>query len=347
MFDILLTLCLAAAADQCRTERLAGGASHAECAALANRARLIASARADGDEMAVDWPCVPAGTTPDFTLTEIAPGVLVHKGAQAEAAPENAGDIANLGVVLGARSVAVVDTGGSAQVARAFLAAIRERTALPISHAIITHMHPDHALGASVFAAEGAEIIGHRRLGNALASRAATYLEAGERILGDAFSGTEIALPEEAVAETRTIDLGGRTLRLQAHPTAHTDNDLTVYDEATRTLFAGDLLFIHHLPVIDGSILGWLALAPSLAEIRAARAVPGHGPVSVLWPRAMQPQTAYLEALAAATRKAVAEGMSIGEAGETLGHRHTEGWLLVSAFGTRNALAAFKELEWE
>lgn len=347
MFDILLTLCLAAQPDQCRTERLEGGATRAECHATADTARLTTSARDDGKEVAVDWPCVAAGTTPAFTLTEIAPGVLVHKGAHAEATRENAGDIANLGVVIGERSVAVIDAGGSARVARAFLAAIRERTDLPISHLILTHMHPDHALGASVFAAEGARIIGHRRLGNALARRAESYREAAERILGDASEGTEIAYPDEEVAGTTEIDLGNRTLRLTAHPTAHTDNDLTVFDEATRTLFAGDLLFLHHLPVIDGSILGWITLTPDLAEIRAARAVPGHGPVSVLWPRAMSRQTAYLEALTSATREAVANGVSIGDAGETLGRTGTDGWLLVSVFGTRNALAAFKELEWE
>lgn len=345
MFEILLSLCLAADPGACRTERRPGGETRSACTAAASRA--AAEAAAAGRETPQSWPCVPAGQTPRLALTEIAPGILVHNGAQAESNAANRGGIANLGAVIGSESVAVIDTGGSAALARDFLAAIRAVTDLPIRHAILTHMHPDHALGTSVFAAEGAEIVGHARLSHALAARAAHYIAVNTTLIGPAFAGTEVQLPDTTVADSREIDLGGRVLLLEAHPTAHTDNDLTVYDEATRTLFAGDLLFIHHLPVIDGSILGWLALAPSLAEIRAARAVPGHGPVSVLWPRAMRPQTAYLEALAAATRKAVAEGMSIGEAGETLGHTHTEGWLLVSAFGTRNALAAFKELEWE
>ncbi|MEM7497038.1 MAG: quinoprotein relay system zinc metallohydrolase 2 [Pseudomonadota bacterium] len=347
MFEVLLTLCLAAQPDQCRTERLAGGPNRAECLLRAKGERLSAEARSGGKEVAVDWPCVEAGTTPAFTMTEIARNIFVHKGAQAEAAPENGGDIANLAAVIGNRSVAVIDTGGTAQVAEAFLAAIRELTDLPVSHAIITHMHPDHALGASVFAAAGAEILGHRRLGDALARRSGSYTEAGKRILGAAFEGTEIVLPDRAVAEKWVVDLGERFLVVTAHPTAHTDNDLTVFDPATRTLFAGDLLFLHHLPVIDGSILGWIALTPELAEIPAVRAVPGHGPVSVTWPAAMNRQTDYLEALAAATREAVDQGLSIAEAGETLGHIGTDGWLLVPAFGTRNALAAFKEIEWE
>ena len=35
-----------------------------------------------------------------------------------------------------------------------------------------------------------------------------------------------------------------RTLLLTAHPTAHTDNDLSVYDEREKVLIAGDLVFM-------------------------------------------------------------------------------------------------------
>ena len=89
-----------------------------------------------------------------------------------------------------------------------------------------------------------------------------------------------------------TIDLGGRTLELRAWPTAHTDTDLTVLDVATGTLFAGDLLFMERLPVVDGSLLGWLAVMDELEHSRRARVVPGHGPASAPWPEALAPQRA-------------------------------------------------------
>ncbi|MEM7526833.1 MAG: quinoprotein relay system zinc metallohydrolase 2 [Pseudomonadota bacterium] len=345
MFEVLLSLCLIGDPAACRTERLTGGAERSTCEALASEAamRVVAA----GAAMPQAWPCVPAGGMPAFTLTKVADGVYVHKGAHAESNRQNRGDIANLGLVIGERSVAVIDAGGSAQVARDFLAAIRLLTDKPVSHAVITHMHPDHALGASVFAEVGAEIVGHARLPRALGARAANYLEAAERLMGPAFAGTAIAIPTITVEDRMEIDLGGRVLTLEAHPTAHTDNDLTVWDAETGTWFLGDLLFLGHLPVVDGSLLGWLALDTSLADRDAARVVPGHGPVIVPWPEGGEAQRGYLQALANDAREAVASGQSIGDAAATVGREAAANWLLIEIFASRNALTAYKELEWE
>lgn len=349
MFEVLLVLCLAGDAGACREERHPGGDSLAACRGAA--ARLAALPR--DSEAVQEWPCVAAGATPGFRVTEIAPGVFVHRGRHAEAGPANRGDLANLGFVVGGQAVAVIDAGGSAAVAEALLAAVRAETALPVTHAILTHMHPDHSLGAPVLAAAGAAVVGHRRLQAALAARAAHYLEANARLIGPGFAGTGAPGPVgEAPAE---IDLGGRVLRLEQHPTAHTDNDLTVFDEATGTWFLGDLLFVDHTPAIDGSLLGWIALADSLAARPAARVVPGHGPAAVAWPAAAAPMRDYLGDLAAETRAAIAEGLPMleavrriaGDAGSGPGPGSGSGWLLHGLFHARNASVAFKELEWE
>ncbi|UOM35450.1 quinoprotein relay system zinc metallohydrolase 2 [Acuticoccus sp. I52.16.1] len=287
-----------------------------------------------------------------LTTVEIAPGVYVHEGAEALAAPDNRGDIANLGFVVGAEGVAVIDTGGSVAIGRALLAAIREVTALPVLAVINTHMHPDHTFGNAAFRGAGPQgadpaFFAHAKLGRALAVRAGHYRASTSLAMGDAGAGPEeIVLPDRDVAEGGEIDLGGRVLRLTAWPTAHTDNDLTVLDLATGTLFAGDLVFVHHLPVVDGSIAGWLAVHPRLAELSATRVVPGHGPAAVPWPAALAPQRRYLEGVAAEVRRAIAEGTPLARAVADA-PEPAAGWVLVDAFHRRNVTAAYAELEWE
>src|SRR5258708_20080836 len=92
---------------------------------------------------------------------------------------------------------------------------------------------------------------------------------------------------------------------LRAHGPAHTDNDLTIFDEKTRTLWLSDLLFVDRLPVVDGSLLGWLDELDHLTAIAADRAVPGHGPTAVPWPVPAHPERPYLETLPPAPRPAL------------------------------------------
>ncbi len=343
MWEVLLTVCLAADPGACRTERLPGGDDRAACVAAANAA-VAALPQA---EQAQDWPCVPAGEAPGFAVTEVAPGVFVHRGRHEEPEAANGGDVSNAGFVIGAEAVAVIDAGGAPAVGRGLLAAIRERTELPVRWLILTHMHPDHVLGAGPFVDAGARVVGAERLGPALAARAQTYGAAMARLLGPAFEDARIVAPDEGVATTREIDLGGRRLVLRAHPVAHTDNDLTVLDVETGTLFLGDLLFMGHVPALDGSLLGWRRELAALAGEPVERVVPGHGPAAAAWPEAAAPILGYLDALTAETRAAIAAGEPMLGATERIGQGERGRWLLFDAFNTRNATAAYQQLEWE
>lgn len=282
------------------------------------------------------------------SVVEITPGVFVHHGINALASPENGGDICNAGFVVGSSAVAVVDPGGSRRLGTALRAAIVARTPLPITHVINTHMHPDHVLGDIAFAADKPIYVGHHKLLRTLAERAEGYLEAAKRQLGDeAFAGTEVVLPTLGVDTETTIDLGGRNLILTARPTAHTSNDLTIRDTGTDTVFLGDLVFVEHLPTLDGSLRGWLKLLDVLEKEPAARVVPGHGPVSMAWPAAATDVKRYLTVLAADVRREIAAGKTMTSAMETAAQSEKDKWQLFAEHNARNVSAAFAELEWE
>lgn len=284
----------------------------------------------------------------EFKLRKIADGVFAFRGVDELMSAANQGAISNLGVVVGTDAVAVIDSGGSLIEANAFIAAIGKITARPVRYLINTHMHPDHTFGNAAFREIGATIVGHRNLPRALEARGAFYLQSFREQIGDALmKGIEIIPPTMLVDDRLQLDLGERVLELQAWKAAHTDNDLTVFDSATHTLFAGDLVFIGSLPTLDGSLLGWLRQMDALAAIGAVRAVPGHGPVPADWPEALTAERRYFEVLARDIRKAIVDGTRLSEAVKTAGASERGNWHMFDDYNERNATAAFAEVEWE
>ncbi len=283
----------------------------------------------------------------DIIVEEVAPGLYVRAGLQQEPSPENRGRIANIGFIVGEQRVAVIDSGSSLHEGLELRAAIRRVTSLPIAYVIFTHMHPDHVLGAGAFVEDNPRFVGHKQLADALARRQSFYLDATRRLLGGKLEGTQLIMPNATVSENLELDLGARVIHVEAHPTAHTNNDLTVHDPTTGTLWLSDLLFIERLPVIDGSILGWLRLMNRLSERNLERVVPGHGPVSTHWKEAFAAQQRYLNKVADGVREVIRNNGTITQAVAEVAMDERDHWLLFDENHGRNVTASFVELEWE
>lgn len=283
--------------------------------------------------------------SPTAEIVQVAEGIYVRPG---QAAAVFEGDqIANTGFVVGDRCVAVVDTGGSMAEGQALDCAIRAVSDRSVCYVINTHVHPDHLLGNAAFVRPGVEFVGHAKLPRALALRGDLYLERASAHEQRELDASQIVFPERTVASIVELDIGGRVLTIRAHQSAHTDHDLSVVDSKTNTAFLGDLVFLEHLPVIDGSINGWIDELEQLSEVSMSYVVPGHGPPRADWPAAAGPGLEYLTDLRELVRAWIATGGDLASAQDTIDAPQGAEWRLVERYHERNVGAAFAELEWE
>jgi quinoprotein relay system zinc metallohydrolase 2 len=285
-----------------------------------------------------------AGAAP-LHVEQVAPGVYVHVGQHKDFEDGYDGDIANIGFVVGSDAVAVIDTGGSYAVGLALKEALRAITRLPVRYVINTHAHPDHVFGNAAFI--GAEFVGHARLPAALSLRADTYMRNLKRQLGPAADKSTLIAPNVTVRDRLSLDLGHRILVLTAWPGAHTDNDLTVFDGTSGTLWTGDLLFIERTPSIDGDVEGWLSVMDTLDKAPAVTTIPGHGPVTRDKKSALARQRTYLTALLRDVRGSIRRGSGMTETMATAAASERVHWQLFDIVNRRNVNLIYPALEWE
>jgi len=278
---------------------------------------------------------------------QIATGVYVHHGEHKDLNAGYGGDICNIGFVIGKKGIAVIDTGGSPKVGSRLREAIREVSRLPILYVINTHVHPDHSLGNAAFKQDQPVFVGHGKLAEAMGLRREAYLRNQVEWVGADAAGTELIPPTLAVAATHELDLGGHTLRLTAHPVAHSPADLSVFDTASKTLWTGDLLFVERTPSVDGDIPSWLNVIEQLRNTPAARVVPGHGPVTANGGAALDDEKRYLTTLLTDVRAAIKRGDSMEQTIATAAQSEKDKWLLFDITNRRNIARAFPMLEWE
>ena len=292
--------------------------------------------------------CLPTRLSADAPVAfqEVAPGIHIRRGVDQSASASNLDAIANIGFIVGDEAVLVTDPGGSLADGQALRRAIHAATTKPIRYVLLSHIHPDHIFGAGAFLEDNPAFLGHHGLRESLAARGNFYQSHLNDILGPGRAGP-IVQPTLPVNDALELDLGHRRITLRAHAPAHTSTDVSLFDLTTGTLLPADLLFVRRIPSLDGSLIGWIAQLPALAALRPVRAVPGHGPVTVDFGPAAADLSRYLTALRDETRAAIKAGRDIQAATATTGKSERANWLLFDDYNTRNAIEAYKELEWE
>lgn len=260
---------------------------------------------------------------------------------------ENQGFRMNIGFVVGAEAVAVIDTGYGDPMAQAMLAHIAEVTGRPVRYAINTNSQPHRVLGNAVMKSAGAEIIAAAAAAPRIAGQGADLAAAAEGVLGiDSGSIQPPGSPDRLIEEPVTLDLGGVSLEVIPVGTAHTEGSLIVHVPADKVVFAGDVLYggrlLAVLPVSHTG--GWIDAFERLRDFGDARFVPGHGQVAPL-SEFERPTLDYLTALKTHMDAAVEEGTGLQDAIEGLDQSAWQHLADFEALSGRNAHQTYLERE--
>lgn len=285
----------------------------------------------------------------DLSFKEIQPGIYVHQGEHLDVDHGYHGDICNIGFIIGDQSVAVIDTGGSLKIGRQLLKAIREKTSLPISYVINTHVHLDHIYGNAAFISENPIFVGHSELPKAMLLRKEFYETTNQNFLNIP-PEESIQIPPSlliSINKPQEIDLGNRKLRFEAFPSAHTNNDLIVVDINTKTAWLADLMFTERTPSMDGDIHGWINALEKIEKSNYEVIIPGHGTPPTNNNKAIRKIKSYLELLRNEIRQAIDDGMDLQDALDTIARSEKNKWELFDVQNARNINMVYPIMEWE
>ena len=199
-------------------------------------------------------------------------------------------------VVLDApRGLIVVDTGRH-RAHQDKLLAHAKAVGKPIIAIVNTHWHLDHSGGNAEIKAvyPGAEIVTSNAIDRAYVEffaknrrKSLEYLASGkatpQQVEDIKLDHAAVDDPQHGLRPTRPvtasamIELGGRTLDVRVAPYAATEADVWLYEDATKTVIAGDLV-VAPVPFFDTACAaGWLAALDAIAATPFVTLVPGHG----------------------------------------------------------------------
>lgn len=241
----------------------------------------------------------------------VAPGVWMVRGADAPIEFANGGAIANSAILSTDEGAVLFDPGVSLAHGQALGALARAVTGRAVARVYVSHLHPDHAMGAAAFDPAIVHALPATRAD--LERDGEGFSDAMYRLLSDWMKGTHLVVPRGEAGEGVVI-VGGRSLRLMAMA-GHSAGDLALLDEATGTLVAGDLVFHDRAPSTPhANLSAWRAALDRLASLRPARLVPGHGPLDTDGSAIAQTRD-WLDWVEATLAQAVADGLDMAEAG--------------------------------
>ncbi len=229
---------------------------------------------------------VSLGACAEYTprAERVTDNVYAIVGPLGQRSPENDGLNATFGFVVTPAGVILVNSGASRLGAEKLAQSIGVVTDKPVRWVINTGSQDHRWLGNAYFAGQGAQIIALRRTAATQTRYARQHMEGLERLLGARLKGTT-PLPATTLydGDVATLELGGETLTLR-YTDAHFPGDAMVSLPQRSVIFTGDLVYVDRLLGVFpwSSVIRAQQAFRTLAALKPAHVVPGHGRVSDL-----------------------------------------------------------------
>lgn len=213
---------------------------------------------------------------------------LVREGATRKISPhvyiipdDDVPLVPNVGMVVGTRATLVIDTGLGPRNGETVVREVAKVSRNADLYLAVTHVHPEHDLGAQAFPAATRMIRSKGedqdisefglQLANTFAGQSPVR---AELLKGAVYRKTDISFDQRY-----ELDLGGvRVLMMTVGP-AHTRGDTVFFVEGDATLFAGDVV-MSAFPAFASpysSVRAWLAALDRLDALKPRVIVPSHG----------------------------------------------------------------------
>lgn len=221
--------------------------------------------------------------TVPVVAVKVGPHSYYVQGQAGAASSANQGYMSNAGFVVTREGVVVFDSLGTPPLADALLKQIRKITPVPVKRVIVSHYHADHVYGLQIFKAAGAEIWAHEGGKEYFASgeMAQRLAQRREDLFPWVDENTQILMPDRWLSGDEDFELGGVKFAIRHVGPAHSAEDLALFVQPDRVLYAGDLVFKGRVPFVgNADSKSWLAALDKLLAFDAKVMVPGHGAVS-------------------------------------------------------------------
>ena len=216
---------------------------------------------------------------PELRLTPLADGVYVLRPTSSEVSPDNAGFVTHIGVLVDPRGLILVGTGTSQRFAQHLLAFVERELGKPVIAAVNLYGGGDHVLGNRVFVSRGVPVTAHIETDRFIRASCHTCVERLTAALGEnMMSGTEPTPASVTFEHSGRLTGVSRRLKLLHYGHTFQPGATALLDEASGTLFAGELAATHYLPdLYNANETGWIAALDALIALDARQVVPAHG----------------------------------------------------------------------